>query len=1186
MATSVGQLTIEMAANIVRLQQDMDKARNTVENTMAKISKAAGAAGVALGALGVTVGVGAFAGWIKGAIDAADETSKLAQKIGLAVPQVAGLQLAFRQSGIDAGALQTSMSKLSVAIADGNDAFKAMNISTKNADGTLKTTRDILGEVADKFKSYEDGAAKTALAVQLFGKAGADLIPLLNGGSEALDEFDAMAKKLGLTLDEDTAKKAEKFNDTLDLMGQGFAGIGRQVAAQLLPTLEGLADQFFSAMTEGDRLKKIGDALAVGLKGLYIVGVALVGIFKAVGDTIYTFGVQAMAVMKGDFAGAVKAGEQYATDMKDNWTSSLSEIDKAWDANGSTAVSTMAATSRAFKTQAPVVNEETKKMAAEAAKLEAAYKKLIDSIEDKIAVMIAEAEGTGKLSEGQKMALKIMQDLQNGTIKLTDSQKQNLTATLELMLNTEEKIRIDKDLADTQLKAIKLSDQLVDAQKKETASLFEGNQKLREQNDVLLLGEAAVRAREIAVLRSTATDLEFSAATFEGNEGLAEQARLLRERADLLADGTVLKEAKAAADEWKKTTDSIEQGLTDALMRGFESGKGFGENLEDTLINMFKTLVLRPIIQPFAQGAASMLTSSLGMSAATSAAGSAAGSLMLGGASLTAQGAAFGQGFSTAVSGMFTGGAEVASLGSATSGAFNVGASVAGAMPYVAAALVAANALGLMRSNKTVGGGITGTLGGELQEYDLNRRGGSLFSGPSYSAINMRVTATTEGINSAFEAIRDKSLAAAIALGSYNTGLETFTYTLSEKLHPDLSEIGLMLDGLTDEQKQEKIRGVLLAAEEAMAAIIVGASGLQLAGETAIEALNRLMVIQTASEALNQFGGAFSAFATASVAARQGIIELAGGLDALIQKTQGFVANFYSKEEQAGITARGIVTALDQAGFTASQIAALETRADFRALLESIDVSTDIGQQQFVALLDLQAAYSATVPIMEEQSATLLAIAEAAPQIEILQKMLETDAEYQGRVQTAEEMAQSTFNDMLLTMSQVDISINNLSAIMAGRLDRLSAEMAAVQAQANAAAANAISMANASAAAAIAAAESAAAAAIAAASNDQLGGFASGGYMTGPALVGEHGPELFDPRTSQIYTAPATSNIFGGNEVAAEIRALRDEVSMMRFETRSTAVNTAKIARLQDNWDVRGLTVKTDADQPLDTVTV
>jgi len=156
---------------------------------------------------------------------------------------------------------------------------------------------------------------------------------------------------------------------------------------------------------------------------------------------------------------------------------------------------------------------------------------------------------------------------------------------------------------------------------------------------------------------------------------------------------------------------------------------------------------------------------------------------------------------------------------------------------------------------------------------------------------------------------------------------------------------------------------------------------------------------------------------------------------------------------------------------------------------------------------------------------------------------------------------------------------------MANRLDRLANDMAIAQAEANAAAANAISIANASAAAAVAAAEAAAAAALLSSTSDG-GGAAMGGYIDGPTLVGEHGPEIFNPRTSQIYTAPATTNMFGGNEVAAEIRALRDEVSMMRYETRATAVNTSKLARLQDNWDVRGLTVRTDADQPLDTVTV
>ncbi|MGY8589372.1 phage tail length tape measure family protein, partial [Paracidovorax citrulli] len=54
--------------------------------------------------------------------------------------------------------------------------------------------------------------------------------------------------------------------------------------------------------------------------------------------------------------------------------------------------------------------------------------------------------------------------------------------------------------------------------------------------------------------------------------------------------------SKVIQDDWSRTTDEINRSLTDALLRGFESGKGFAENLRDTLKNMFNTLVLRPII--------------------------------------------------------------------------------------------------------------------------------------------------------------------------------------------------------------------------------------------------------------------------------------------------------------------------------------------------------------------------------------------------------------------------------------------------------------------------------------------------------------------------------------------------------------------------------------------------------------
>jgi hypothetical protein len=1213
MATPVGQLTIEMAANIVRLQKDMDAARKTVDGAMASIGKSVENAMRTVGALFAGVSIGSFAGklisverefgtlnaslvTVTGSAREADKAFSLLTDFAATTPfslqEVTQAFIKLKALGMDPSA-ESLRSYGNTASAMGKSLNQMIEAVADAATGEFER----LKEFGIRAKSEGDRVTLTFRGVSTnIGKNAAEIEGYLRriGDVDFAGAMDARAK----TLDGAISNLGDSWDSLFRAINDEMTGPLLMSAVQGAQTaVVGLSDvvKNFAQFIDDNKvtLMALGTILAGPLlvSGIGATVAAFVALKTAVVGLTLAFAANPIALaILAITAAAVPAIDGIQKYMNAN---------KALEKEQAGLNQTQAETERLLRQAEPIkakavvstkaLTDAEKERAKQLKKQEEIYTKLVNDIEDKTGAMLFEQQQTEKLSDSQKLALKIMQDIQSGTLKLNDAQKIKITQSLEELLNTERINAEMKDMAKTQQAAIALSEKLNEEQNKTTESMRATVVSLIEQNEELRLGKAAVIERQVAVMRSTATDLEFAAATFEGNEQLAEQARLLRQQADLTENNAMLTAAKETSKEWEKTTDNIESSLTDALMRGFESGKDFGANLKDTLINMFKTLVLRPIIQPIAQGASNVVLSLMGMgTSGSAAAGGLSSAITLGGVSMSAIGQSIATGFMTTMSGGSVTAAasaySAAGMGGVSAG-LTAGQMAATAMPYVAAALVAANALGMMRSNRTVGGGITGTLGGSLQEYDLNRRGGSLFSGPDYSITNKRVTETTEGINAAFTAIRNKSLAAAQALGAYTTGLETFTYTLSDQLHPDLAEIGLMLDGLTDEQRQEKIQGVLRAAEEAMAAIIIGTSGLKLAGETAVQALNRLMQIQTASEMLNQFGGAFSNFATSSIAARQGIIELAGGLDALVQKTQGFVANFYSKEEQAGITARGVVQALEAAGFGQAQIAALQTRGDFRTLLESLNPETD--QKQFVALLDLQSSYAGLTDLMAEQQTSLLGLIEAAPQVEILQKMFESEETYQARVQTAEEIAQSTFNDILATMGQVDISINNLTGIMASRLDRLSAEMAAVQAEANAAAAMAIAAARESAYVAEQALLNAAIAnAQAEIDTTSAGGFASGGYMTGPALVGEHGPELFDPRTSQIYTAPATANIFGGNEVAAEIRALRDEVSMMRYETRSTATNTAKIARLQDNWDVRGLTVRTDIDQPLDTVTV
>jgi tape measure domain-containing protein len=114
---------------------------------------------------------------------------------------------------------------------------------------------------------------------------------------------------------------------------------------------------------------------------------------------------------------------------------------------------------------------------------------------------------------------------------------------------------------------------------------------MREEYTHLKLGEEGYRAREVAVLRATATDLEWQAANQGGNWALEEQARLLRERADLTQDNAMLATAQAVAEEWRRTAETIADSLADAFISGVGKGKSLFASLRDWVTNWLRQLV-------------------------------------------------------------------------------------------------------------------------------------------------------------------------------------------------------------------------------------------------------------------------------------------------------------------------------------------------------------------------------------------------------------------------------------------------------------------------------------------------------------------------------------------------------------------------------------------------------------------
>ena len=200
MAGALGELNIDLSANIAKFESAMEKAAYLAENSMDKVGAAMqaaeshakllegalGALGTSLGALGVVAGAGAFIGMVKGSIESAAEMKHLSEQTGVSVSALSALKGAAKLVGVDLQDAAMMASKLDKAMwqAQGGNAkaqssFEKLGVQATDANGHLRDTEAVLMDVANRFEGMESGAAKTALAQELFGKTGSKMIPLL-----------------------------------------------------------------------------------------------------------------------------------------------------------------------------------------------------------------------------------------------------------------------------------------------------------------------------------------------------------------------------------------------------------------------------------------------------------------------------------------------------------------------------------------------------------------------------------------------------------------------------------------------------------------------------------------------------------------------------------------------------------------------------------------------------------------------------------------------------------------------------------------------------------------------------------------------------------------------------------------------------------------------------------------------
>ena len=256
----------------------------SAKSNLEQLTTAARTVNSLFAAMGAALSAGALIAAGKHALETADNLAKLSQKTGISVESLSLLRPIAEQSGTSLEGLATGIKKLSTAMieaAGGSkeqvDAFARLGVSVKDASGQLRPTEAVLLDLADAFAAMPDGAQKSALAVKLFGKSGVDLIPFLNQGKAGIEELKQKFKELGLEISGDTARAAEKFNDTLNTVKQALSGIAMKVAEAALPALQMLANALVALAQHGDTiiatLRILGEILfaVLAIKGVAAV---------------------------------------------------------------------------------------------------------------------------------------------------------------------------------------------------------------------------------------------------------------------------------------------------------------------------------------------------------------------------------------------------------------------------------------------------------------------------------------------------------------------------------------------------------------------------------------------------------------------------------------------------------------------------------------------------------------------------------------------------------------------------------------------------------------------------------------------------------------------------------------------------------------------------------------------------
>lgn len=227
-----------------------------------------------------------------GAASSGDELSKMADRTGASVEALSELRHAAKQSDVAFDQLGSGLNKLQKNLAGRDDIFAALGL---DIDRLLAMEPDQqFTAIAEAISRIPDPAARTAAAMEVFGKSGANLMPLMLGGAAGIEALRAEARRLGLQVSGPDAQAATLFGDTWSNFLTVVADVRNEIGNALLPTLTGMLEMIIPIVVTAARWISENRSLIVTIfsiaTGLSLVGGAILALGSATAALSFAIG--------------------------------------------------------------------------------------------------------------------------------------------------------------------------------------------------------------------------------------------------------------------------------------------------------------------------------------------------------------------------------------------------------------------------------------------------------------------------------------------------------------------------------------------------------------------------------------------------------------------------------------------------------------------------------------------------------------------------------------------------------------------------------------------------------------------------------------------------------------------------------------------------------------------------------